>query len=888
MWIHIRHIASVFIVSIFALLAAYYQWTLPIDRWLFDRSIGLQSVEKPSDILIVAIDDQSIQNLGRWPWPRQYHANLIKILNDANAKAIAFDVIFPDKDSFNPQQDQAFVNAVKNTPSVVLPMALEQIQFGGQILERLPFDELARAAKKLGHVHIEQDEDGVCRSVFLREGVSSAYWPHLTLAILESIDELPTMLSGVRSSESSNSESTSNTSMLIARDYYNLISFVGKAGSFPMVSYIDVLNGALPKSIFKDKIIFVGRVANGTNDILVTPVGTMPGVELNANIFHSLRNNLLITPMSPIKQTAFTGFAALLLVALLSLTSPRFFLITTITSVFLLPTISFLILISTRQWYAPGSLICSILIFYPFWNWQRLEKMLQYLKVALIKLEPSLQKSKIEGASKIHYFEKSLDYLHSIQLIQSWSIYDAEKKVVSSSKSMQSTLLDSRIKTDKGHPAHIEKSNLEDNLFSVQSFDFINANKKYNAAISWSGIDRTLFDLVVNELEVVSKKNEEDNPYRVEVVDKTLLELKRANKVAEYNQNLIDSSIKNLPEAVIMTNLFGHILQTNIQAKQLWTSDSSLENFIQYTTIFNKVSGFDWEKKLSSLAFYSQSFSVELKHSESQRIFICQGQKMEIDRHNPGIMLFSFNEITALRASEQARLETLHFLSHDLRAPMNSVLALVQHAKHQDTFDTTLLDKIEHHVHTNLAYSQQFLQLAKAEEVQTKDFYLCDIIEIIDNAIEEVFPTALAKDITLVKKYLDLSLPDGQQLDILGDGQLLERMFINLLGNAIKFSPSGEEITIDISVDFDDTANQNDDAAKMLTVSISDNGIGIPQEKLPLLFNRFSSSSKNNSQGVGLGLYFVKVVCERHGGEVTVTSEPSLGSKFNVSLPQLN
>ncbi len=876
MWIHIRHITSILIVCIFATLAAYYQWTLPIDRWLYDHSITLKATPDATDILIVAIDDHSIQELGRWPWPRQYHADLINNLNNANAKAIAFDVIFPDKDSNNPQQDRAFVDAVKNTPSVTLPMALEQIQFGGQILERLPFDELTRAAKNLGHVHIEQDGDGVCRSVFLREGVSSAYWPHMTLAILESIGETPPYLPGVR-----NTETPTKDSMLISRDYYNLISFSGKAGSFSTVSYIDVLNNELPKSAFEDKIIFVGRVANGTNDILITPVGAMPGVELNANIFYALRNNLLLTPVSTTAHTLTTGLTALLIIAALSLLSPRNFLIATIMSVLSLPLLSFLWLVYAKQWFATGPLICALLGFYPFWNWQRLEKMLHYLKVAMLKLEPSLQKSKSEINSRIEYFQQSFIYLKQINLVESWSISDAAGNVVIS---------------DKDNTAAIEplraQENINRNLFSVQSFDFHNNNRKYVASISWSGENRSLFDSIIEELKVVTKKNTEEKPYRIEAVDKTLLELKRANKIAEYNQNLIDSSIRHLPEAVIMTNLFGHILQANIQALQLWTSEEPLKNFLQLTNTFQKVSGFDWKEKLSGLAFHSTPFNIEIKHSLSQRIFICHGQKMEIDINNPGIMLFSFNEITALRASEKARLETLHFLSHDLRAPMNSVLALVQHAKHQGKFDATLLTKIENHVHTNLSYSQQFLQLAKAEEVQPKDFYICDISEILDSAIAEIYPIAQAKKITFQKNYSPQEysknsiLQDNQPLEVLGDGQLLERMFMNLFSNAIKFSASNDIIRIDITLD-SDTDTTTNQTQQMIHIRISDNGIGIPAEKIPLLFNRFSTSTEKNPQGIGLGLYFVHVVCDRHGGQVTAESEPAAGTAFTVCLPHL-
>lgn len=867
MRVHIRHIASIIIMSAFAAIAAYQQWTLPIDRWLYDHAIALQPVAPPDDILIVAIDDQSIQELGRWPWPRQYHADLVNKLHQANAKAIAFDVIFPDKDSLSPQQDIAFVDAVKNTPSVVLPMSLEQIQFGGQILERLPFDKLARAANKLGHVHIEQDEDGVCRSVFLREGVSTAYWPHLTLAILESINEEPAFLTGIK-----NQNDTVPGSMLIARDYYNLISFAGKSGTFSTVSYVDVLNNLIPMSTFENKIIFVGRVANGTNDILVTPVGTMPGVELNANIFYSLRNNLLLTPLTPTSQSVISGLAALFIIALLSLLSPRYFLLLTILTALSLPFISFFGIINARQWFPPGSLICAVLLFYPFWNWQRLEKMLHFLKLALSRIETSIQSSKREETSKTQFFTAAFNYLQRLQLVDSWAIFDEEKQAIASGSrenNLSKTVQD--------------LSPQKNNLFSTQSFSFFEDSKSYNAEISWCGDDRQLFDTVFEELKQRGSKTSQETSYHIEVVDKTLLELRRANKIAEYNQNLVDSSINHLPEAVILTNLFGHILQTNLQAQQLWTETAPLENFIQLTKTFETTSSFQWSDTLSDLAFRNKAFSIELTHTESQRIFICQGQRMNIEE-SPGIMLFSFKEITALRASEKARLETLHFLSHDLRAPMNSVLALVEHAKHQETYDTSLLTKIEHYVHTNLAYSQQFLQLAKAEEIQPKDFYLCNVIEIIDNAIEEVYPTALSKKISFQCNYPDeVSDNEISAVELLGDAQLLERMFINLLSNAIKFSPNNEKITIDILIN---TKNSLAPQKTFIEVKITDNGIGIAQEKLPLLFNRFSSGSEKNPQGIGLGLQFVKVVCERHNGSTSVVSEPSMGASFTVSLPQ--
>jgi len=115
---------------------------------------------------------------------------------------------------------------------------------------------------------------------------------------------------------------------------------------------------------------------------------------------------------------------------------------------------------------------------------------------------------------------------------------------------------------------------------------------------------------------------------------------------------------------------------------------------------------------------------------------------------------------------------------------------------------------------------------------------------------------------------------------VLGNAQHLQRVCENLVTNAIKFTPSGGHIHMRLWTE-----------EQKALIEVSDTGIGIPEEKLPRIFDRFyqvDGSSKRRHGGAGLGLALVKEVVEAHGGQVTVDSQPGKGSKFVVSLPIMN
>jgi two-component system phosphate regulon sensor histidine kinase PhoR len=151
----------------------------------------------------------------------------------------------------------------------------------------------------------------------------------------------------------------------------------------------------------------------------------------------------------------------------------------------------------------------------------------------------------------------------------------------------------------------------------------------------------------------------------------------------------------------------------------------------------------------------------------------------------------------------------------------------------------------------------------------------------------ETFPfTELAEDVlrytqeAAEKKKISVSLQVPTPLTVKADRHYLEQILINLLDNAIKYGREGGKVSL--------FANQKDQ--KEIEVSVRDNGIGIPREDLPRIFERFYRVDKGRSQelgGTGLGLSIVKHLVQAHGGRVWAESQLGEGSTFYLTLPTL-
>jgi signal transduction histidine kinase len=164
------------------------------------------------------------------------------------------------------------------------------------------------------------------------------------------------------------------------------------------------------------------------------------------------------------------------------------------------------------------------------------------------------------------------------------------------------------------------------------------------------------------------------------------------------------------------------------------------------------------------------------------------------------------------------------------------------------------------------------LYLSRAQSGKLNySFENINLMNVIDNSIQDLAIQAEGKNIELLK---DIS---GDLPIITADRDKMMDVFVNLLDNAIKFTPQDGKITI--------SAHASEDS---LYVDVEDTGIGIPEDKIPKLFERFyqvDSSVKRRYGGTGLGLYICKKIIEDHHGDIHVTSEEGKGTTIHIRLP---
>jgi signal transduction histidine kinase len=165
----------------------------------------------------------------------------------------------------------------------------------------------------------------------------------------------------------------------------------------------------------------------------------------------------------------------------------------------------------------------------------------------------------------------------------------------------------------------------------------------------------------------------------------------------------------------------------------------------------------------------------------------------------------------------------------------------------------------------------QLLTLARADAGKEQwNFTEVNLGELISNLGTDV-------DVLCQEKGLSFQLGQTQDLVVKGDGARLRELFMNLLDNAIRYTPAPGTVSVSLRRE-----------GQMAVVAITDTGVGIPSEDIPFIFERFYRVDKSRSRawgGAGLGLAICQHIAEAHGGRIEVESQVGMGSTFSVWLP---
>jgi signal transduction histidine kinase len=235
-------------------------------------------------------------------------------------------------------------------------------------------------------------------------------------------------------------------------------------------------------------------------------------------------------------------------------------------------------------------------------------------------------------------------------------------------------------------------------------------------------------------------------------------------------------------------------------------------------------------------------------------------------------------ELEDLSAAKNAFISTVN---HELRTPLTSIIGYIDVMRDEkiDNGNPNVemyLNVLDRNAQILLQLVESMLSLSRIDAAEGElPSVAVNINEIIDNAIFLMKPNSEKAKIEIAVKAIN-------ELYVTGDDGQLSQIFINLLGNAIKFSPEGSMISIVI-----DRKLEND-GLDFVTIAVSDQGIGIPPEEIDHLFSRFfraSNAESGHFPGTGLGLSIVQQVVKRHHGFVEVSSALGVGTTFTVSLP---
>ena len=229
-----------------------------------------------------------------------------------------------------------------------------------------------------------------------------------------------------------------------------------------------------------------------------------------------------------------------------------------------------------------------------------------------------------------------------------------------------------------------------------------------------------------------------------------------------------------------------------------------------------------------------------------------------------------------LSALDRLKSQFFANVSHELRTPLTLILAPVERLKTEAAAlgpsGQQLLDVIENNALRLLRLVNDILSLIRLEEGRAAlSKKPVDMAHFLKHTAASMKHLAALKGV-----QLDLQEPTGDLL-INADPDALEKIVSNVIANAIKFTPPDGRIDISAARE-----------AQMVTVTVSDTGIGIPAEQLPHIFDRFyqvDGSATRRHQGLGLGLALVRELITRHGGDVTATSDTGHGTTFVLRFP---
>ena len=419
--LRLRPLALILLGILAVYFADYVGFLGGLDTNLYDISFRVRGKHAHNnDIVLITIDEKTLHDLGRWPLNRKYYTQLLEKLK--RAKVIGLNLIFSEPSA----EDHNLSRAIAADGNVVLPIYIDN---NYNVIE--PFKQ-ARA--KFGHIHINQDQDGLVRSVFNEIRVKGETFPSFALALYQQMTQR-----GKQNVRTADKGESGSGPAVIHQEEQMMINYYGPPGIFKRIPLAYALTDKISPDYFADKIVIIGVAVPGVENTIMTPFsrsyGGMTSSEFYATIVNNLMDQSRIRTMSkPLLWIAIVLVSVLGFIVFFS-ARPAISFVLFVSSSVLVLIVTFLFFKFSNTWIHPGLLIASLFLMFLFSYMDRLKL-----------IDASLEKAK-------SVLEDSFDTIHDAIIIQ-----DRRGVIVTRNKSaekLQSPTINNHI--EKTYNVFLEK-----------------------------------------------------------------------------------------------------------------------------------------------------------------------------------------------------------------------------------------------------------------------------------------------------------------------------------------------------------------------------------------------------------------------------------------------
>lgn len=819
-------------LAVITFVLVFYKAFEPVELLVYDRMLRFQDAAYSEDVVVVAMDEKSLQKYGPLPWPRKLHAKAIEQLTKAGVSAVGYDVLF---DKPRDEGDEALAEAVRKNGKVVFPVIIDELKQGGQLIELQPYPELYQASSELGLVHFELGNDNIARGVYLKAGLGEPYWRTFAAEVLD-VANGAASYSYPFQSDSQGKNSYDLTK--IEKEFHVYIPYKNNSDYFPKVSFVDLVEETFDLNQLKGKTVFVGVTATAARnaDFLPVPVDRdgqiMSGVEINATLFEGLNNNAVIRPVDHHLVSILSGLLVLIIFMLIPRSVPRYNVYLLLLMAFSLIFVSWIILYGAHRWLPLTTPATMMILGYLLWVWRIVVTNMAFFRYTVKRLRLEVMNS-FEPDVKSTY-DQHFKFWRRLDLVKGWSEDDHD--IVDYEHSM---------------PVRVN-------------------NKRWLVELSsLSQQEKVLFNRLCEQSTLVNKKASESN--QDSVIEAKVAQVQSAITKINFLRRFVEKTMDKMSDGVMLLDTSGIIFYANLEAKKYLSVEEGAD-------IFDVLS----QLTLQSNSSWGESFKAvlidgigrEVQAINSKKHYFKVGVSLLDHIDGQDFIILNFTDITSVKREQQRQLEMIDFISHDLRSPMTSVLALI--SRYQSNPEELSVEQLNAEIarltQSSLSLAEHFLMLSRAESDTEMPLYPVELLNSIDSALAIARPLAREKDIELKFEF-----GDYQDTWLEANEDLLERVILNLLTNAIKYSPEKSVVDIQLSDDTDG-----------VRVVVSDQGEGIDEEQMKTIFTPFSRIRRHEMakiKGIGLGLRFVKAAMERFDGNVSVQSSVGDGSQFILLFP---